>query len=90
MKVGGGGFLHGGVSLLEAGFFRFGLGGEVFPEGLLVLECAVEPSAGLPDNLEHREGGAVVASECVVGGISRAADFAEELVDLVREDAVVA
>ena len=70
--MGGGGFVLGGVSLLEAGFFGLGLGGEVFPEGLHVLECAV------------------VASECVVGGISRAADFAEELVDLVREDAVVA
>jgi hypothetical protein len=31
----------------------------------------------------------VITGKCVVGGISRAADFAEELVDLVGEDTVV-
>ena len=55
-----------------------------------VLECAVEPDADLPNDLKHRQSGAVVARQRVVGGISRAADFAEELVDLVGEDAVVA
>jgi hypothetical protein len=55
-----------------------------------VLECAVEPNADLPDDFEHRQGGAVIAGERVVGGISRAADFAEELVNFVGENAVVA
>lgn len=54
-----------------------------------ILERAVEPDADLPDDLEHRQSGAVVAGERVVGGIPGAADFAEELVDLVGEDAVV-
>ena len=54
-----------------------------------VFECPVEPDADLPDDLEHRKGGAMVPRERVVGGISRAADFAEQLVDLVWEDSVV-
>jgi hypothetical protein len=54
-----------------------------------VLEGAVEPDADLPGELERRERGAVISAQRVAGGVACPSDFAEELGNLARKDALI-
>ena len=84
--------------LLEAGEFGFEFGafvgwrggGNERP-GLIggVSESAVEPECDLPGKFEGVESGAMIVLQGVVRVITRFTDFAEELGNLARQDAVI-
>ena len=49
----------------------------------------MKPNADLPSELQRREGGFVIACQFMIGIIAAAPDFAKELMDFARKDALV-